>query len=52
MLRFGCILVTTQDSEFDTLAHWLCLRWLPTCRPDLTLYYFSFVLMPLRPFLP
>jgi hypothetical protein len=28
MLRFGCILATRQDSEFDTLAHWLCLRWL------------------------
>lgn len=28
LILFWCILAT-QDSEFDTLAFWLCLRWLP-----------------------
>lgn len=37
-----------QDSEFDTLALGLCLRWL-LCRPDLTLPYF-FCCYALTPF--
>lgn len=42
-----------QDTEFDTHAHGspmaLCLRWLHTCLPDSTLYYFSFVVYAVTP---